>query len=320
MLNCPNIFKMTPYSLSFKKFLLVSFACHFALVLAIFANQVFNKPVQKNAIPISLLFEIPHNYEPSIPTDSETQLSLKETEKVITLRSGVSERSEQRISTETIGAAKAGILLKQAEVGMVSANQDAESLASSKLSQFSHSGKTPEVLQNLRGNKVKSAEVEVVSSAWGLDLDKQVFVKSYPQSDNVALVHRGDFKSQRSDTPSEGKSLKNSNKFEDYHLPSQRKARNQHFEHQPVSILSKNAPPIYPNVSKRLGEEGVVRVRLDVSITGTTTHAIIIQTSGFDRLDKAALKAVKNWRFKPAIKGGRPVETSIDIPVRFTIQ
>jgi protein TonB len=87
-----------------------------------------------------------------------------------------------------------------------------------------------------------------------------------------------------------------------------------------VSILSKNSPPIYPRASKRLGEEGVVKVRLDISVVGTTTHATIIQTSGFDRLDKAALKAVKNWKFNPAIKGGRPVETSIDIPVRFNIQ
>jgi len=30
-----------------------------------------------------------------------------------------------------------------------------------------------------------------------------------------------------------------------------------------------------------LGEEGVVKVRLDISIVGTTTHATIIQTSGF---------------------------------------
>ena len=320
MLNCPNILKGSLYSLSLKKFLIVSFAIHFALVLAIFANHAFNKPVQKDAIPISLLFEIPQNYEPSIPSGSETQLSLKEKEKVITLRPRASERSEQRISTETIGTAKSGILLKQAEVGIVSANQDAESLASSKLVQFSHSAKTPEVLQNLLGKKVKSAEVKVVSSAVALEVERQVFVKSFPQSDNVDLVYKGDFKSQRSDTPAEGKSFENSNKFEDYLLPSQKKARNQNFDHQPVSILSKNSPPIYPRVSKRLGEEGVVRVRLDISIAGITTHAIIIQTSGFDRLDNAALKAVKNWRFKPATNRGRPVETTIDIPVRFTIQ
>ncbi len=249
---------MSLYSSSFKKFLIVSFACHFALVLAIFANHAFNKPVQKDAIPISLLFEIPQNYEPSIPTGFENQLSLKEIEKVITLRSRVSERSEQRISTETIGTAKPGILLKQAEVGIVSANQDAESLASSKLVQFSHSAKTPEVLQNLLGKKVKSAEVKVVSSAVGLDLDRQVSLKSYPQLDSVDLVRQGDFKSQRSDIHAEGRSFKNDNKLEYYLLSSSKNARNQQFEHQPVSILSKNAPPIYPSVSKRLGEEGLL--------------------------------------------------------------
>jgi TonB family protein len=320
MLNCPNILKGSLYSSSFKKFLIVSFACHFALVLAIFANHAFNEPVQKNAIPVSLLFEIPQNFEPSVPKGSETQLSLIDTEKVITLRSSISDRSAERRSIGTVGTAQPGILLEQAEAGYVSANQGAELLASSKLVQFSNSAKIPEVLQNLLGKKVKSAEVKVVSSAVALEVDRKVFVKSYPQSDNVDLVRQGDFESQRSDTPAEEKSFINTNKLEDYLWRSQKKARNQHFEYQPVSILSKNLPPIYPRVSKRLGEEGVVRVRLDISSAGTTTHATIIQTSGFDRLDKAALKAVKNWRFKPAIKGGRPVETSIDIPVRFTIQ
>jgi len=320
MLNSPNISKMIPYSLSFKKFLVVSLAWHFALVLAIFANHAFNKPVQKDVIPVTFLFEIPQNYERSVPKASEAQLSLIDTEKIIIMRSSVSGRSAERRSIAVFGTAKPGILLEQAEIGFLSAKQDAESLVASKPVKFSHSEKTPEVLQNFHGNKVKSAEVEVVSSAVALDVDGQVFVKSYPQLDSINLVRQGDFESQRSDTPAEGRVFKNDNKLEDYLSPSQKMARNQHFEHQPVSILSKNSPPIYPRVSKRLGEEGVVRVRLDISITGITTHAIIIQTSGFDRLDKAALKAAKNWRFKPAIKGGRPVETSIDIPVRFTIQ
>lgn len=320
MLNFPNIFKGLLYSLSFKKFLIMSLACHFALVLVIFANHAFNKPVQEDAIPVSLLFEIPQNYKPSVPKDSENQLSLIDTEKVIIMRSSVSDKSAERRSVGVVSTAKPGILLEQAEVGFVSAKQDAEPLASSKLVQFSHSAKTPEVLQNLRGKKVNSEKVQVVSSAGRLDINRRVFVKPYSQLDSVHVVHQGDFESQRSDTPAEGKSFKNNNKFEDYLLPSQKKSRNQHFEYQPVSILSKNSPPIYPRVSKRLGEEGVVRVRLDISIAGTTTHAIIIQTSGFDRLDKAALKAVKNWRFKPAMKGDRPIETSIDIPVRFTIQ
>ncbi len=229
MLNCPNISKMIPYSLSFKKFLVVSLACHFALVLTIFSNHASNTPVQKDAIPVSLLFEIPQNYEPSVHKGSKAQLSLIDTEKIIIMRSSVSDRSAERRSIEAVGTAKPGILLEQAEVGFVSAKQDAEPLASSKLVKFSHSAKTPEVLQNLSSNKVKSAEVEVFSSAVALDVDRQVFVKSYPQLDSIDLVRQGAFESQRSDALAEGRSFKNDNELEDYLLSSQKNARNQHF-------------------------------------------------------------------------------------------
>ena len=320
MLNCPNILKSSPYSLSFKKFLVVSLACHCALVSAIFANHAFKKPVQKDAIPVSLLFEIPHNSEPSIPTSFEKPLSLKDTEKLKIMQSSVRSRLAEPSSIEAVGAVKPGTILKQTELAIVSAKQDSEQSVSSKLVPFSHSVKNPEVLQILRGTKVKSAEAEVVSSSITLDLDKQVFVKSYPQGDSLDLDRQGGFESQRSHTVAEGRPFKNDTILQGYQLSLQKRARNQQSERQPVSIISTNSPPIYPRISKRLGEEGIVRVRLDISIAGTTTHAIIVQTSGFDRLDEAALRAVKNWKFKPAIKGGRPVETSIDIPVRFTIQ
>ena len=320
MLNCPNILKSSPHSPSFKKFLVVSLACHCAVVLAIFTNHTFKKPVQKDAITVSLLFEIPHNSEPSIPTSSEIPLSLKDIEKIKIKQSSVPDRLAERSSIEVVGAVKPGIILKQAELEIVSAKKDAEQLVSSKLVRISHSVKKPEVLQNLRGTKVKSTEAEVVISSIALDLNRKVFVKSYPQADSVDLDRQGGFESQTSDTVAEGRAFINGNKLEGYQLSSQKRVHYQQFERSPVSIISKNSPPIYPRISKRLGEEGVVRVRLDISTAGTTTHAIIVQTSGFDRLDEAALRAVKNWKFKPAIKGGRPVETSIDIPVRFTIQ
>ena len=203
MPNYPNIFKGPPYLLSFQKFLLVSLACHVALVLAIFGNHAFNKPVQKDVIPVSLLFEIPPNSEPSIPKSFETELSLKDQDKIITMRSKVSDELTERMSSEAVGTVKPGILLEQAEVEFLSAKQDAEQLVSSKTVLSSHSAKIPEIQKNLRGQKVKSTEVEVASSAVALNVDRQVFVKSYPQLHSIDLVRQGDFESQRSDRPAE---------------------------------------------------------------------------------------------------------------------
>ena len=317
MPNYPNIFKDPPDSLSFQKFLSVSLVCHVALVLAIFANHAFNKPVQKDTIPVNLVFEIPSNFEPSIPKSFETQLVLKDQDKIITMGSKVSDELAERRLTESVSSVKPGIILEQAEVEFISAKQDAEQLASSKPVQFSHPAKTPEAQKNLTGQKVKSTEVKVISRAKTLNLDSQIFVKSDLQSESV---DQDTSENRRSDMFSTEQPFKNDKKLENYQFSSQENTRNQHVKHKPVSILSKNSPPIYPRASKRLGEEGVVKVRLDISVVGTTTHATIIQTSGFERLDNAALRAVKNWKFEPATRDGRPIETSIDIPVRFNIQ
>jgi len=317
MPNYPNIFKDPPDSLSFQKFLSVSLLCHVALVLAIFANYAFDKPVQKDAIPVSLLFEIPPNTEPSIPKNFETQLVLKDKDKIIIMGSKVSDELAERRLIEAVSSVKPGIILEQAEVEFISAKQDVEPLASSKPVQFSHPAKIPEVQMNLSGQKVKSTEVMVVSRAKTLSLDSQIFIKSDLQSESV---DQDSSENRRSDMVFTEQPFKNDKKLENYPFSSQENTRNQHVKHKPVSILSKNSPPIYPRASKRLGEEGVVRVRLDISVFGTTTHATIIQTSGFERLDNEALRAVKNWKFEPATRDGHPIETSIDIPVRFNIQ
>ena len=43
------------------------------------------------------------------------------------------------------------------------------------------------------------------------------------------------------------------------------------------------------------------------------------QSSGYDMLDQAAMKAVRNWRFTPAKRGGEARTAWVDIPVMFTL-
>jgi protein TonB len=81
-----------------------------------------------------------------------------------------------------------------------------------------------------------------------------------------------------------------------------------------------NPPPAYPRISRRLGEQGKVLLRVRVNTDGTVAQLSVRQTSGFDRLDQAALKTVKNWRFVPARQGGRVVPAWVVVPVSFSLK
>ena len=80
-----------------------------------------------------------------------------------------------------------------------------------------------------------------------------------------------------------------------------------------------NQPAAYPPLSRRLREEG--RVLLDVHILadGSVGEVRLRQSSGFDRLDEAALQAVRNWRYLPARRGDEPVATWYVQPVAFAL-
>lgn len=58
-----------------------------------------------------------------------------------------------------------------------------------------------------------------------------------------------------------------------------------------------NPAPAYPPLSRRLGEEGQVLVRVQVSADGSVLSVELKKSSGFERLDQAALKAVAKYRF-----------------------
>jgi protein TonB len=81
-----------------------------------------------------------------------------------------------------------------------------------------------------------------------------------------------------------------------------------------------NPKPSYPRLSKRMGEQGEVRLRVLVAVDGRVASVQLSRSSGFERLDEAALESVKQWRFKPATQGGEPVETWVEVPVKFVLE
>ena len=81
-----------------------------------------------------------------------------------------------------------------------------------------------------------------------------------------------------------------------------------------------NPPPAYPPQSRRLGHQGKVILRVLVNTAGTPDKVEVRTSSGFDRLDDAALDAVRRWRFVPARQGDSPVAAWVLVPIIFTLE
>ena len=78
-----------------------------------------------------------------------------------------------------------------------------------------------------------------------------------------------------------------------------------------------NPAPVYPTLSRRLREEGTVHLLVLVSETGDPKSVQIRKSSGFDRLDEAALNAVRRWRFVPARRGIVAIAAQVIVPINF---
>jgi periplasmic protein TonB len=79
-----------------------------------------------------------------------------------------------------------------------------------------------------------------------------------------------------------------------------------------------NPQPPYPMVARRMGFEGTVVLRVVVAADGSPESVAVLQSSGHDVLDTAALDTVRSrWRFVPARRNGIAVEDSVQVPIRF---
>jgi len=80
------------------------------------------------------------------------------------------------------------------------------------------------------------------------------------------------------------------------------------------------APPTYPAISRRLGEEGKVILRVELDETGRVDRATVQTSSGFTRIDEAALATVKRWRCNPATRDGVAVRAAAIQPFNFVLE
>ena len=80
-----------------------------------------------------------------------------------------------------------------------------------------------------------------------------------------------------------------------------------------------NLAPTYPTQSKRLHEVGTVILEVLVKADGSLGNLRLKTTSGHTRLDEAALRAVKDWHFIPAKRGGEAIDFTYELPIEFTL-
>ena len=81
-----------------------------------------------------------------------------------------------------------------------------------------------------------------------------------------------------------------------------------------------NPPPPYPRQSRRLGEQGKVVLTAEIATNGKALQALVNISSGYPRLDRAALESVLNWRFIPGNKAGVPQQMWVNIPINFVLE
>ncbi len=81
-----------------------------------------------------------------------------------------------------------------------------------------------------------------------------------------------------------------------------------------------NPTPAYPALSKRLGEQGKVVIRTFIDADGTAQQAQIKQSSGYDRLDQAALTTALKWRYVPGKRAGVAEAMWFDVPFNWVLR
>ena len=87
-----------------------------------------------------------------------------------------------------------------------------------------------------------------------------------------------------------------------------------------TTTLLSAAPPRYPLESRRKHEQGTVVLAVVVGTDGRVATISVHRSSGFQRLDAAALSAVKRWRWSPRIVNGAPVQVAGLVPMPFELK
>ncbi len=86
----------------------------------------------------------------------------------------------------------------------------------------------------------------------------------------------------------------------------------------PPQVINR-VPPVYPEEARLAGLEGRVSLKVRVLYDGSIGQIEILQSSGREDFDQAAIECVRQWKFKPAMQSGIRVGMTVSIPITFEI-
>jgi protein TonB len=84
--------------------------------------------------------------------------------------------------------------------------------------------------------------------------------------------------------------------------------------------VNRRVDPVYPAGSRRAGEQGTGMFRVLVDQKGHPQGVEVLKSTGFPRLDKAAMEAIRKWMFSPAMQNGQAVQSWTRVQVAFQLQ
>lgn len=80
-----------------------------------------------------------------------------------------------------------------------------------------------------------------------------------------------------------------------------------------------NPPPDYPIALRENNISGIVHMQVLVQIDGSPREITVHKSSGYRLMDEAAVRAVRRWRFIPALDNGRASTGWVEFPIRFSL-
>jgi periplasmic protein TonB len=84
--------------------------------------------------------------------------------------------------------------------------------------------------------------------------------------------------------------------------------------------VNRRVDPVYPAGSRRDGEQGTGMFKVLVDEKGRPLDVQVLKSTGFPRLDTAALDAIRKWVFSPAMQNGQGVQSWTRVQVAFQLQ
>ncbi len=88
---------------------------------------------------------------------------------------------------------------------------------------------------------------------------------------------------------------------------------------QPPLFKSPRPPLNYPNRARKRGYQGITLVLISLDTAGRIEAVVLVQSSGHEILDKAAIKNVAKWQFHPVKHNGQLVKAQFEVPINFAL-